>query len=75
MKWKVKIEIEPDVFTYAYTKIKGTTLVDNIAVYDDGFPDDGSGWGDDESNTILAQQEIWKNDDPESRCYSCEYIK
>ncbi len=73
MKWKVKVETSPDVFAYVTTAIAGTTVVNGVAVYNDGFADDGSGWGDDESNSVNAQQALWQSQDPENRCYSCEW--
>lgn len=73
MKWKVKVETTPDVFVYVTTAIAGTTLVNGVSVYDDGFPADGSGWGDDESNAISNQQALWQSNDESNRCYSCEW--
>lgn len=73
MKWKVKFENLPDVFDPVKKQLTGTTIVNGIAIFDDGFAADGSQWGDDESNAILKQQLLWESQDPENNCYACEW--
>ena len=71
MKWKVRVEGDPDVFNYVTTALVGTTLINGIAVFDDGFAADGSDWGDDESTAIANQQALWQSLDPDGNCFAC----
>lgn len=73
VQWDVLREDSPDEFTPVTEQLSNTTLIKDIAVYDDGFPADGSGWGDDESNAISAQQAAWQAADKERRAFSCSW--
>lgn len=73
MKWKVKYENNPDVFDPVLKQLTNTVVIKGVAVYDDGFPADGSGWGDLESQAISNQQIMWQLSDPDNNSYSCEW--
>lgn len=76
MKWKVLRQTDGDTFAAVTDDpaLPGCTLVDGVNVYEDGFSDDASDWGDDESNAISNQQQTWQAADPDNRLFACSWI-
>ncbi len=71
MKWIVTREDEPNVFTPVTGKIADTKLVKGEAIWDDGFAEEGSEWGDEESAAISAKQTQWQMEDEFNRAHAC----
>lgn len=59
MKWKILVESSPNTWTDA-----------GLDIWSDGFADDGSEWGDEESNAITAKQLELQDLDPQHRSYA-----
>lgn len=76
MKWKVLREDTPGNFVPVSDDPPpaNSTLVDGVAIYEDGYADDGSDWGDDESNLISAQQQAWQAADSSNRSFACSWV-
>lgn len=63
MRWRILVESSPNNFTDA-----------GLDIYDDGFPIDGSGWGQEESDTIQAKLgELWEADE-HHRSYAATWV-
>lgn len=62
MRWRIQVESQPSIFT------------DTGETWDDGFADDGSQWGDDESAAVQAYLSNLQANDPEGRCYCASQV-
>lgn len=73
MRWQVLREDSPGNFTPIPDKVTNSTIVGGLAYWQDGYPDDFSGWGDEESAAISAQQQAWQDADASHRCFGCSW--
>lgn len=76
MRWRVLREDEPGVWS-PITDIVSDAFLDDpgqVSFWNDGFADDWSDWGDDESNAISTKQAQWQSEDASNRSFACDWV-